>query len=142
MEMLLGALSDENLVPGAFHNGFLREEALLVIVVVTNEEDEFEEVTEWGSDGDPASWFDAIVTLKGGWANDIVVLSLVGNPEPSACLGPWDGTQGAQYSPRLIEFTESFPQGAVGDICEPEYASFLLGVVPGVTAACAGYTPP
>lgn len=142
MDMLIGALSDENLQPGGFHNGFLREEALLVVVIVTNEEDEFEMDTSWGSAGDPASWVETIAGRKGGWTNDVVVLSLVGIPEPNACLAPWDGVEGAQHAPRLIEFTESFPQGAVGDVCQAEYAGFLLGVVPGVAAACAGYIPP
>lgn len=142
MDMLAGALSDDNLAPGGFHNGFLREEALLVVLLVTNEEDEPEKDTGWGSMGDPADWAQTLAARKGGLAKDVVVLSLVGIPEPNACLGPWDGMEGAQHAPRLIELTESFPQGAVGDVCAQEYASFLLGVVPGVAAACANYTPP
>lgn len=142
MQMLTDAFADELVEPGGFHNGFLREEALLVVVLVTNEEDEIEADTRWGSPGDPTQWADDVSALKGGWANDVVMLSLVGLDEPNACAGPWDGTEGAQYSPRLIEFTEAFPLGAAGDICEQEYASFLLGAVPGVAAACEGYIPP
>lgn len=143
IDMLIDSLSDDNLVPGGFHNGFLREDALLVVVLVTNEEDDFEIDTSWGSAGDPPDWVEAIAGRKGGYENDVVVLSLVGIDKPNACPDfQWDGTEGAQLSPRLIEFTESFPQGAVGDICAQEYATFLLGVVPGVTAACAGYSPP
>jgi len=143
MDMLIGSLADENLQPGGPHFGFLREDALLVVVLVTNEEDELEDDTAWGSAGDPPAWVEAMAGRKGGWVNDVVVLSLLGTPKPNACPDfQWDGTEGAQVSPRLIEFTESFPQGAVGDICQPEYDSFLLGVVPGVTAACAGYIPP
>lgn len=142
MDMLLGSLSDDNLAPGGFHSGFLREEALLVVVLATNEEDEFEVDTSWGSAGDPPQWVETIAGRKGGWTQDVVVLSLLGIPEPNACLAPWDGTEGAQHAPRLIEFTESFPQGAVGDICADEYGTFLASVVPGVTAACAGYIPP
>jgi hypothetical protein len=143
MDMLAAALSDDNLVPGGFHNGFVRENALLVVVVVTNEEDEFEQDTMWGSAGDPGEWAATLAERKGGTAGNVVVLSLLGTPKPNACPDfQWDGTEGAQESPRLIEFTESFPQGAVGDICQPEYATFMLGVVPGVAAACAGYVPP
>ena len=142
MEMLLTALDDDNLAPDGFHNGFLREDALLVVVIVTNEEDDIEADTSWGSAGDPATWVTTLAERKGGWLNDIVVLSLVGLEKPNACVGPWDGVQGAQYSPRLIEFTRSFPQGMVGDACEQEYASFLLSMVPGVAAACNGYIPP
>ncbi|MEM9454657.1 MAG: hypothetical protein AAGF11_10795 [Myxococcota bacterium] len=142
MDMLTGALSDENLAPGGLHNGFLRDEALLVVVLVTNEDDEIEDDTAWGSMGEPADWVATVAGRKGGWVNDVVVLSLLGTPKPNACPKfQWDGTEGAQVAPRLIEYTESFPQGAVGDICLPEYATFMLGVVPGVTAACAAYTP-
>jgi hypothetical protein len=142
MDMLFGSLSDENLMPGGFHGGFLREDALLVVVLVTNEEDDLELDTAWGSAGDPADWAQALAGRKGGWAQDVVVLSLLGIEEPNACPLPWDGLEGAQPSPRLVELTESFPQGAVGDICAEDYAAFLLGVVPGVSAACANYTPP
>lgn len=143
MDMLIAALADDNLAPGGFHDGFLREGALLVVVLVTNEEDELEVDTEWGSAGDPATWAEAVASRKGGWRHDVVVLSLLGTDKPNACPDfQWDGTEGAQVSPRLIEFTEAFPQGAVGDICAQEYATFMLGVVPGVAAACDNYTPP
>lgn len=143
MDMLIESLSDENLTPGGFHAGFLREEALLVVVLVTNEEDDFEVETSWGSAGDPATWVAAMAERKGGYAKNVVVLSLLGIEKPNACPEfQWDGTEGAQLSPRLVELTESFPQGAVGDICAQEYATFLLGVVPGVVAACGNYSPP
>jgi hypothetical protein len=143
MDMLIASLSDDNLVPGGFHDGFLRESALLMVVLVTNEEDELEIDTSWGSAGDPPDWVAAVASRKGGWEHDVVVLSLLGLDKPNACPDfQWDGTEGAQVSPRLAEFTQAFPQGAVGDICAQEYATFMLGVVPGVVAACANYTPP
>ncbi len=142
MDMLVEALSDDNLAPGGFHNGFLRDDALLIVVVVTNEEDAIERDTAWGSAGGPAEWADAVAVRKGGYPSNVVALSLLGLDKPNACLGPWDGTVGAEFSPRLIEFTESFPIAAAGDICAQEYASFLLGAVPGIAAACAGYIPP
>ncbi|MCH9681869.1 MAG: hypothetical protein K0V04_10580, partial [Deltaproteobacteria bacterium] len=142
MDMLQDALSDDNLAPGGFHNGFLREDALLVVVVVTNEEDAIEPDTAWGSSGAPADWAMALADRKGGYPSNVVALSLVGLDAPNACAGPWDGTVGAEFAPRLIEFAESFPAGAAGGVCAPEYATFLLGAVPGVAGACAGYIPP
>jgi len=143
MDMLISSLGDENLMPGGFHAGFLRDEALLVVVLVTNEEDDFEMDTSWGSMGEPADWVAAVAGRKGGYEKDVVVLSLVGIDKPNACPDfQWDGTEGAQLSPRLVEFTDSFPQGAVGDVCAQEYATFLLGVVPGIVAACGNYSPP
>lgn len=143
MDMLIGSLSDENLMPGGFHAGFLRDDALLVVVLVTNEEDDFEKKASWGSAGDPPDWVAAVAGRKGGYEKNVVVLSLIGIDKPNACPDfQWDGNLGAELSPRLQEFTESFPQGAVGDICAQEYATFLLGVVPGVVAACGNYSPP
>ena len=143
MDMLIGSLSDENLMPGGFHAGFLRDEALLVVVLATNEEDDFEKDTSWGSAGDPPDWVAAVAGRKGGYEKNVVVLSLIGIDKPNACPDfQWDGMEGAELSPRLQEFTESFPQGAVGDICAQEYATFLLGVVPGVVSACGNYSPP
>lgn len=142
MDMLQAALSDEALAPGGRHDGFLRDEGLLVVVLLTDEEDDLEAATQWGSEGDPPDWVDAIAAKKGGYPQDVVVLSLVGHDKPNECPAfQWDGMQGAEIAPRLIEFTESFPQGAVGDICAAEYTTFLFSVVPGVAAACDQYVP-
>jgi hypothetical protein len=142
MDMLQAALSDEALSPGGMHDGFLRDEGLLVVVLLTDEEDDLEQPTQWGSAGDPPDWVDAIAAKKGGYAQNVVVVSLVGHDKPNACPAfQWDGMEGAEIAPRLIEFTESFPQGAVGDICAPEYSTFLMSIVPGVAAACDQYVP-
>jgi hypothetical protein len=143
MDMLRGALSDELLMPGGFHDGFVREDALLLVVLVTDEEDDVEAVTQWGSDGDPDEWSAALADLKGGHAHDIVVLSLVGRDKPNECPAfQWDGEDGAEPAPRLIAFTDAFPNAGTGDVCRQEYATFLLDQVPTVVDACADFTPP
>jgi hypothetical protein len=143
VQMLLGALSDEMLVPEGLHDGFLREKALLVVVIATDEDDRLDPVTGWGSVGDPVDWATALAGLKGGHAQDVVVLSLVGTPGPNACPDfQWNGHEGAEVATRLIELTEAFPHGAVGDLCSPEYASFLLGEVPSIADACTEFVAP
>lgn len=142
MDMIQEALSDDNLAPGGAHAGFLRDDALLLIVLLTDEEDDLERDTQWGSEGDPPDWIDAIAAKKEGHLGNVVVVSLVGHEKPNACPAfQWDGVDGAEIAPRLIELTDAFPQGAVGDICQAEYATFLFGIVPGVAAACNGFTP-
>lgn len=143
MQMISDALTPEmNGVDGA-NEGFLREDGPLVIVLVTDEEDDYEEETEWGSPGDPADWIEAVTAMKDGWEQDVVVLSLIGTEKPNACPEfQWDGSEGAEIAPRLREFTESFPRNAVGDVCAAEYGTFLDGVVPQIVQACQNYVMP
>jgi hypothetical protein len=142
-QMLLGALADDMRMPGAFHDGFIRDKALLVLVIATDEDDRPDPVTGWGSQGDPSDWVATLAGLKGGHAQDVVVLSLVGTPKPNACPDPqWNGHEGAEIASRLIELTEAFPHGAVGDLCSAEYSSFLLGQVPSVADACNHFIAP
>lgn len=142
MQMTIDALSPEQLGLEGFNEGFLREDGPLVIVVVTDEEDDLEEVTEWGSPGDPADWVEAVAAVKGGYPQDVVVLSLVGIEKPNDCPEyQWNGMDGAELSPRLVEFTESFEHSAVGDVCAGEYGNFLNAAVAQLVAACAEYVP-
>lgn len=137
IQMLLDSLSDDKLMPGGAHEGFLREDALLVVVILTDEEDDLERPQGWGSPGEPAQWVQTISDRKGGYPQNVVVLSLLGHDPPNACPPfQWDGMTGAEIAPRLIEFTQSFPAGAYSDVCELEYNSFLSGVVAGVAGAC------
>jgi len=143
MQMTIEALSPEQLGTEGFHDGFLREAGPLVIVLVTDEEDDLEPETEWGSEGDPADWVTAIAASKGGWVQDVVVLSLVGHDKPNACPEyQWNGVDGAELAPRLIEFTESFPRHAVGDPCAMEYTTFLNAAAAQVVEACGNYVEP
>lgn len=142
MEHLIEALSPE-FVDGGANTGFLREGALLVIVILTDEEDDFEAKTAWGSAGDPADWISDIAALKGDIHRDVVVLSLIGVDQPNACPTPqWNGVAGAELSPRLAEFSEGFPAGATHDLCAPEFSTFLSGVVPGIAGSCMNFSPP
>jgi len=142
MEMLLAAVDDLANEPGGLNSDFVREPALLVAVIVTDEEDDHETDPAWGSEGDPADWFAGLTAIKDGYAGDIVVLSLVGTPAPNACPPfQWDGKSGAEPAPRISEFTAMFPFGSVGDACAPSYDTFFLDAVPVVAEACASFIP-
>jgi len=142
MEMLLAAVDDLANDPGGPNADFVRKAALLVAVIVTDEEDDHELDPAWGSEGDPADWFAGLTAIKGGHAGDFVVLTLVGTPAPNACPPfQWDGKTGAEPAPRLAEFSAMFPFGRVGDVCAPSYDAFLLDAVPLVTGACANFVP-
>lgn len=115
----------------ACNHGFLRHDSLLVIVLVTDEEDADD------SAGDPASWYQAIVSARGDDPSGIVMLSLVGHPKPNDCIETqWTGMMGAEIAPRLIELTEMFEHGIVADVCAPDYGPAFEEALAGIATSC------
>lgn len=110
--------------PGACNESFFRpDDALLVIVIITDEDDL----------ADPQNIYSHVTWLKNDSPNEVVVLSLANTGETQAC--------GSFYSSNnVIEFTNKFYYGVVGDVCAPDYAPFLSEAVGWIGTAC-GYPP-
>lgn len=152
MDNLLSALAVPMLEPGACNDGFARPDALLVIVIITDEEDDFTEAGAFnnppqsGSYGNPQTWADAIIGKKGVETN-AVVLSLIGIPKPNDCGTAedpdfqWDNFDGAEISLRLRAFTEKFTYGFIGDVCTDDYSPYLSQAIGVVSSACDTFEP-
>ena len=134
--------------PGGCNDGFLREDALLVVVVITDEEDDHEVdgcmVPSPGSPGEPIDWFNTVVAAKGGVETNIVTLALVGPveqpcPPLDKCQG---GIQGAEIAGRVVQFTQMFTYGSVGPICAPSYKDFFGQAISVIGTACENFMPP
>lgn len=150
MSAAIAALSQNMNAPGACNEGFLRDDALLVLVVITDEEDDHEvdgcnQLPQQGSDGEPAGWFQSIVAAKGGNEKNVVMLALVGPDGADACP-PLDkcagGIQGAEVATRILEFTNMFTFGFVGQVCAPSYDTFFQDAVSVIQSACDDFVPP
>ncbi|MBX7083378.1 MAG: VWA domain-containing protein [Nannocystaceae bacterium] len=128
MDAIAAAIAGDGL--GACNDGFLRDDALLVLVLVTDEDDQAD------SRGEPDDWYDAVVAAKRGDATSVVVLALVGLPRPNACP-PGDGSvDGAETATQLLSFTAMFEHGHAADVCADDYAGFFDTAIAGVAAAC------
>lgn len=127
IDAALAALGPGLAAPGACNEGFSRADALLVLVLITDEEEE-------GSAGDPPQWFDDLVALKGGVETNVVVLSLIGPANP-LCM------DAAEVGYRLIDFTQRFTYGSIGRICADNYQPFFHDAIAGIAEACHGFTP-
>jgi hypothetical protein len=115
---------------GGCNDGFLRDEALLVLVLVTDEDDQAD------SRGEPEDWYDAVVAAKHGDAAAVVVLALVGLPRPNACP-PGDGSvDGAETAAQLLSFAAMFEHGRAADVCADDYGGSFHTAIAGVAAAC------
>lgn len=151
MDSMRNAISKEMTAPGACNDGFLRDGALLVVVVITDEEDSMKEHLpgiQSGSRGEPADWHKALIDAKGGDARRVVVLGLLGTPAPNECkvlMKPDEvfvKADGAQLSPRLIDFVKRFgKRGVVGDVCAPDYGAFFESALDTIGKACEELPP-
>lgn len=129
-------------MPGACNEGFIRDDALLVIVVITDEADgpgDAEGTSPMQtSQGTPQDWYDAVVAAKGGLEENAVALVLT-NYEGGSCPPATIDLDGAN----LIEFAELFgDNGFVGGICEPDFGPIFDRAVAVVSSACANFVPP
>lgn len=144
IDAMLAAVSDDNGSAGGCNEGFLRDDAVLVVTIITDEEDDHEEGF-FGSEGDPPQWREDLLAAKGGNETAVVVLGLLGdNDQPGGLCTPLDdgGVDGAEASPRLREFAESFGnRGFVGSVCAPSYDAFFAEAVAVVDTACDEFEP-
>jgi hypothetical protein len=150
-QALVAALSSPNTDTGECNEGFLRDDALLVVVIISDEEDDHETAAEAcdqeplpGSDGEPTDWFDSVVAAKGGIETNVVVLSLVGLDPLGDCeTTPFDPhSESSEPGIRLMEFTDMFTYGFIGDVCAEDYAPFFAEAIAVIDEACTNFTPP
>jgi hypothetical protein len=134
---------------GQCNEGFVRDDAILVITIITDEEDDPNDGesgagVDTNSPGDPASWFQAVVDVKHGDPTAAVVLGLIGDTGlPGALCQPLVDINGAEPAPRLREFVELFgDRGIWGSVCAPDYGSFFDQAVSLIDVACDEYKPP
>jgi hypothetical protein len=120
--------------------GFLRQDAILVVTFITDEDDNFGD----GSAGTPEGWKASLVAAKKGDEEALVVLGLYGdNDQQNAVCGPLVDESGAEPSPRLRQFVDSFgDHGISGSICAQSYDPFFAQAVGLIKTTCDGFIPP
>ena len=125
-DALLQATGDQT-AAGGCHPGFLRDDAVLVVTMISDEQ-------EAGSAGLPQDWYDGLLARKGGNTTAIVMLALNGDAE----------TMGQECTPtaEISEFVGKFgDRGFIGSICEPDYGPFFAEAVDIIDYACDQYVP-
>lgn len=125
IEALFAALDPERNAPGACNDGFLRDDAPLVVVIISDADDRRSEIDGVVGADDPDDWFEALVQLKGG-RDRIAMIGIIGpieDPGPDAGAGGGAGG-GCNVEPgvRLRQFIENnLPShSAILDVCDPD----------------------
>lgn len=132
---MAAALAPEANGPDGCNAGFVRDDALLVITIITDEPDTYSKQT-------PIAWHDAVVAAKGGDSDAIVMLGIlppdVDDPAAQCQLDEPDYPKAA---PDLHEFVELFERRTTGDVCADNYAPFLTEAVALIDVACDEFVP-
>jgi hypothetical protein len=129
-----------NTTPGTApcNEDLLRTNALLVVVVITDEWDGPGDPEATTSPGTPEIWHDAVIQAKGGHAENAAVVMLT-NYEGGPCPPDMPASDGQN----LVAFTQLFgDHGFVAGICEPDYAAAFDEAVDVVVDACKDFVPP
>ncbi len=133
MEAAVRAVSPELQAPGACNEGFLRDDAILVITVLTT--GDYDTSTE-AREGNAQAWYDALVAAKGGNEEAIVFLAI---KEPFGGCDPFLGCFG---SPVYDEFVGLFgPRGRAYDIASDDYVPYFAEAVGLVDTTCDDFVP-
>jgi hypothetical protein len=109
---------------GQCNEGFVREDALLVIVIITDEPDA-------NTPGDSMSWYQTVIDAKDGIPENVVVVSLINTPM---------GICGFEPAWSIADFTTLFGiNGFMADICVPDYAPVFDQAVAIIDVACDNF---
>jgi len=118
MDGMVAAVSAELQGPGGCNEGFLRDDAILVVTFISDD-DKVEDLNT------AQQTYDALVAAKGGDADRIVMLGLI----PGVGCGP-----GGEHWAQLIGLFGA--HGIPGQVCSGDYNAFFQSAVATILEAC------
>ena len=125
-QALTAAMQDEINAPSGCNDGFLREDALLMVTTISTGGD----TPEFDSKGTPAEWAQAVIEAKGGDEESVVMFNIGGGGP--ACE-PYD---------RVCQMAAMFTFHHLVYVEEPDYGPGFIEAASLVETACAGFVPP
>lgn len=117
--------------PDGCNAGFLRPDAMLVVVVLADYPDD-------DSPGTPDGLAASLIAAKKGYTDGIVVVGILGTVQPE----PLDDDCGDFPGDRTRKFVEGFPNHALGSFCDPDIGANLVEAIEVIQTACAEFVPP
>lgn len=120
--------------PGGCNHGFLRDDAILVVVIVTDDPPYNFDMDDAHPGTVTADWYDDVIAAKNDDPEALVVIGFI----------PWMNVActGAE-SPNLIGFLQSFgEQGVLASVCEPDYGPIFAATIETIVSTCENFDPP
>lgn len=113
---------------------FIRDDAILFIVAMTDEDEEFADV------GSAQEIYNRIVAAKGGDVTNVVYLGVAGN---AICNGPYGSALDAVNAKAVANLFAAAGQGLFWDLCQGDLeTAFQTAISTLVDDTCQGFTPP
>ena len=116
------ALTPPNIDAGGANAGFLRANAALAIIVLTNEDD--------SSFGTTDHYARAFKALKGKGNENLISFSVIGGTIPNGCVSPGEtGLYGSTADP-AVRYAEvsTKTSGIIGSICDASFEQTLIRI--------------
>jgi hypothetical protein len=129
MDALLAALQPGINAAGGCNDGFLRDDALLVVTFISDD-------LNYEDAGDPQSWFDAVVAAKNGDEEAVAVVGFT--PAFAECAGGSGTIKGEHWK----ELVEKFTFQLHAPVCSGDYAAAFAEAVQIVDESCDQFQPP
>ncbi len=132
LEAMVKAVGPALNAPDGCNAGFLRPDAMLVVVVLSD-------YADTNSPGTPEGLAASLIAAKKGYTDGIVVVGIL----ESVDTDPPDGKDcGEDPEDRTRKFVEGFPTHVLGSICEEDIGVRLAAAVEVIETACAEFVPP
>jgi len=147
LEALRAGLVDRVEDPEAYNAGFLREDALLVIIMITDEDDQSVKQVPamWdvflgpGTPTPVIEYQQLLVGLKGGDKDRFVAVAISG-PKSSSCGAGQEPL--AVKAPRVHQFLElNTPNSYWGNICDEDFTAPLQAALEVIKSSCETFPP-
>ncbi len=137
MNAMEAAVRGDHAGPGGCNEGFLRDDALLVIVIITDEWDGPNDPESNGSTGNAQSWYDTVIAAKLGIPENVVVLTL-SHINGGACPPP-----DVFFNPADIQtFTELFGENGFQGCITGDFGQIFNEATGVIEEACNNFVPP
>ncbi|WP_434044980.1 MULTISPECIES: hypothetical protein [Sorangium] len=112
--------------------GFLRDDALLVVVAITDEDEQPVPSQR------PQQIHDRLVAAKGGEAKNVVFLGIGGRED---CDGAYGSADEADNLQRLVDTFAADERGFFWDLCEGRLEDGLTNALSAIEEACTEFVP-
>ena len=125
---------------GGCNEGFLRDDAILVVTVITDDYPVPHSSDDANEVGSPQAWYDALVEAKQGAPDSLVVLGILNTADATCVSGAGDPI--THPTERFVSFMDHVGErGMIGNICETSYDGFFAEAVGLIDSTCDDYLP-
>jgi hypothetical protein len=132
---LIASFESSKTGAGDCNEDFLRDDAILVVVIVTDDPPYDFDMDDAHPLTDTSTWYDDVISAKNDDPEALVVIGFI----------PWVnvGCVFGGESPNLIGFIDSFgEQGVKASICEPDFGPVFASTIETIVTTCENFDPP